>query len=310
VDTIPITKSTTDVRTVKKMFDVAKNGGALGLFPEGNKSFAGSMSAVKPSVAKLLKKLEIPVVIYTIEGGYFTTPRWSKVKRKGFTEGKIRCIIEPEELEKLSNEELYQKVIRNLTIDAYTVQANRKIEFVGKDLTSGIENLLYMCPKCGSMSTVYGEYNHIKCHNCDLLAEMDNYGYISGAPFNTLTEWDAWQKSELYRKNLKENTTTPILSDSGFMIKQKETSYKNKKLGKFGLELYHDRFVFTPEDNKNLEQIVLPLDSVAGYAIEGANGMQLWTKDNVIYRLKNDKNVSGLKYVNCMCALQNQEMHF
>ena len=56
VSPIPITKSTVDATTVKHIFEIVKSGGSVGLFPEGNKSFSGDMSEMKPSIAKLVKK--------------------------------------------------------------------------------------------------------------------------------------------------------------------------------------------------------------------------------------------------------------
>lgn len=306
---IPITKSTLDVATVKNMMRIAKNGGALGLFPEGNKSFSGGMSAIKPSITKLLKKLNIPVVLFTIEGGYFTSPRWTKIKRKGYTEGKVKCIISPEELKTLSNDELYNKIITNLNVDAYSVQAKKQVEFTSRDLARNVESLLYMCPICGKLSTVYGEYNHVKCKNCDLLGEFDNYGYIMGTPFNKLNDWDAWQKSELKKIDFSKYKTTPFLKDKNFNVKIKHTQYKNDRLGKYDMELYSDRLALIPT-NKKEQPIEIDLNNIIGYGIEGSNGIQLWTKDNKVFRIKNNPTVSGLKYVNAICAITGKQMKF
>lgn len=314
VDTIPITKSTIDPSTVKKMFRVAKNGGALGLFPEGNKSFSGVMSDIKPSIAKLLKKLNIPVVLYTIEGGYLSSPRWTKNKRKGFMHGKVKCIIDTDELAKLSEEELYQKVVNGLRVSAYEVQAARKIEYVGEDLAQNIETLLYMCPVCHGLATVYGEHNHVKCRNCDLLGEYDTYGYISGTPFARIDEWDAWQKDQLIKMDYSKFDTNPIMQDNNFTIKKKLTNYKNLDIGTYHIALFKDKLVFSPEQvkkqAKDAAAFEIMLDQIAGYALEGVNGIQLWTKSNDIYRINNDYTVSGLKYLNCICALTGQKMKF
>lgn len=304
---IPITKSTIDPATVKKMFTVAKNGGALGLFPEGNKSFSGGMSEIKPSIGKLLKKLNIPVVIYTIEGGYFSSPRWTKNKRKGFMDGKVKYVIEKEELAKLSPEEIYKLLVAKLHVNAYEVQASRKIEFVGKNLAQNIETLLYMCPSCGSLCTVFGEHNNIKCSNCDLLGEYDSYGYIHGTKFSRLDEWDAWQKQQLKEMDFSK-FDGPIMQDNNFLVKKKISNYKNKTLGNYHIALYKDKYVFTQQNGDDKFEVAL--DDVAGFALEGVNGIQLWTKDNAVYRITNEYTVSGLKYVNCMCAITGKSMKF
>ena len=297
VDPIPITKSTLDASSVKKIFTVAKNGGAIGLFPEGNKSFSGGMSSIKPSIGKLLKKLNIPVVLYTIEGGYFTSPRWTKNKRKGFTDGQVKYVIEKEELAKLTEQEIYEKVVENISVNAYDVQATKNIEFVGEDLAKNIESLLYICPNCKSLCSIYGEHNHVKCKNCDLLGEYNNYGYIKGTPFERLDHWDAWQKQQLLEMDYSKFGDNPIMQDDNFFVKKKITNYENKELGNYNIALYKDRFVFTAKE-QDQESFSVMLDQIAGYALEGVNGIQLWTKSNDVYRITNDYTVSGLKYVN------------
>lgn len=313
VDVIPITKSTIDPATTKKIFTVAKNGGAIGIFPEGNKSFSGRMSEMKPSIAKLLKRLKIPVVLYAIEGGYLSSPRWTKVKRKGYMYGKVRYIIQPEELATLTEEEIFDKVVKNLHVSAYDVQASRNIEYVGEDLAKHVESLLYMCPSCHSLCSVYGEHNHIKCRNCDLLGEFDNYGYVHGTPYSRLDEWDAWQKSELKKMDFSKFEDTPIMQDSGFTIKQKINNYKNQDLGTYHIALFNNRLEFSPEKSKKkieFKPFTVPLDQIAGLAVEGVNGIQLWTKTNEVYRITNEYTVSGLKYVNCIWAITGQPMKF
>lgn len=310
---IPITKSTLDVTTVKKMFTVAKNGGALGLFPEGNKSFSGEMSDIKPSIAKLLKKLKIPVVVYTIDGGYLTSPRWTKNKRKGYMHGAVKRIIDVDELASLSEEELYDIVVSNLRVSAYEVQSHRKTEFVGEDLAKNIESLLYLCPVCGKIGTVYGEHNHIKCKNCDLLGEYDNYGYISGTPFSRLDQWDEWQKEQILKTDYSDFENKPIVEDNNFSIKKKISNYKNKKMGTYRMSLFKNKLSFIPEDTNKEEDahpFDIALDQIAGYGVEGVNGIQLWTKSNEVFRINNDYSVSGLKYVNLICALNGTKMKF
>ncbi len=309
VGTVPITKSTTDAVTARKMIRIAQNGGALGIFPEGNKSFSGSMSYIKPSIAKLVKKLNIPVVIFNIEGGYFSSPRWTKIKRRGYTNGKIKYILMPEDIAKLTDDELYNKIVEGLTVDAYKVQSKRRVQFVGKDLARHVEQLLYMCPICGSLNTVYGEYNHVKCHNCDLLGEFDNYGYIIGTPFRRLDDWDNWQKSQL--KNIKVSKDEPIFEDKNMLVKKATNNFNNKKLGRFDMSLFKDKLVLTPcEKNKGASKIELQLKGITGYALEGASGLQLWTIDNEVYRINGKAPINGLKYANEICVLTNQKMHF
>lgn len=304
---IPITKSTADVTTVRNIFSVIKQGASVAIFPEGNKSFSGEMSEMKPSIAKLVKKLNVPVLIYNIEGGYFSSPRWTKNKRKGHVHGFVKRIITTQEIDKLSEEELFDIIKTSLRVNAYEVQEREKQRFVGKNLAENIETFLYTCPKCKKLSTLHGKGNTFCCDNCGFNSTYDEYGYIHNEYFTRLDKYDIWQKENLKSidYNLyKENEV--ITSDTGFEIMQKIDNYSNKKLGKYDLYAYKNRFELVSKK----KTIVIPFSDILGYALEGVNGIQLSLKDKTIYRFKNEYTKSGLKYLNLYSAITGTAMRF
>ncbi len=304
---IPITKSTSDAETVRGIMRVIKGGAAVGLFPEGNKSFAGDMSFIKPSTAKLFKKLNVPVVIYNIKGGYFSSPRWTHVKRKRHVHGAVKKILMPEELEKMSVEEIYDVVKENLRVNAYEVQEQEHVKFSGKNLAKNIETLLYMCPKCRAFSTLHGEGNNITCSNCDFHATYDEYGYVHGHSLISLDQMDKWQKEQLLNMDFDSfSSKVPITSDEGFEVFLKIDKFKSQPLGVFRLDLYKNEFELFSQK----QTITIPLSEVSGYGIEGVNGIQLSLKDGRVYRMKNPNPVSGLKYVNLYAAIEKKPMKF
>jgi len=305
---IPITKSTHDASTVRDILSVIKQGASVALFPEGNKSFSGEMSGMKPSIAKLLKKLNVPVVIYNIEGGYFSSPRWSKQKRKGRLHGFVKKIFMPDELDKMTNEEVFEAVKENLRVNAYEVQERNPIEYIGKNKAEGIESMLYICPKCKQISTLKSTGDEVVCTKCDFKATYDNFGYLQTENEKLrLDKLDIMQKEELKKKEfskLKEDDI--ITSDEGFDIKKKIDKYTNEDLGIFKLNLYKNRFEFVNEK----ETIVVPFEMIGGHAIEGQCGIQLSLKDGTVYRFKNPSPVSGLKHVNIFCTITGTDIKF
>lgn len=307
VSPIPITKSTSDPITVRKIMSVIKQGAPVALFPEGNKSFSGEMSEMKHSIAKLAKKLNVPVVIYNITGGYFCSPRWTKNKRKGHVHGAVKCIISPEEMKNMTDEELFRTIKDNLRVNAYEVQEKEKQTFKGKNLAQNIETFLYVCPSCHSISSLHGKGDRFYCDKCDFESTYDEFGYVHNKFFSRLDEFDKWQKQ--YLKTLDYNAMSEdqvITSDSGFTIKKKIDNYKSKKVGVFTLSCFKNRF----ELENPKQKIIIPFEDIAGYALEGVNGIQLHIKDGTIYRFKNEYTISGLKYLNIYCTITGTEMRF
>ena len=305
VSPIPITKSSIDAETVKNIYSILRQNGAVGIFPEGNKSFAGTPSWIKPSTAKLVKKANVPVVLYNIHGGYFSSPRWSKNKRKGHIHGFVNEIIYPDEMEQMSNEELYDRICKGLNVNAYEIQERHKVEFVGENLADNIEALLYYCPKCNSFNSIYGEGNRIKCKNCELDATYNAYGYLENSPFQRLDEWDSWQKAKL-KSDKFENDNETITEDDNWDIQVKQTKFKSTPLGEFKTILSKNFLTFKNAAN----EIRIKIEDIIGTAIEGTCSIQLSLKDGTVYRLKKELNTSGLKYVNLISVLNNKPFKF
>ncbi|MBR2410088.1 MAG: 1-acyl-sn-glycerol-3-phosphate acyltransferase, partial [Lachnospiraceae bacterium] len=92
---IPIKKQTTDIAAVKTCIRVVREGGTLCIAPEGNRTYSGRTEYMNPSIASLAKKLNLPIALYRIEGGYGAEPRWSDCIRKGKMRGYVSQVLNP-----------------------------------------------------------------------------------------------------------------------------------------------------------------------------------------------------------------------
>ena len=221
---LPITKSSIDAGVVREIISAVKQGASVGIFPEGNKSFAGDMSYIKPSIAKLAKKLNIPVVLFNIEGGYFSQPRWAKnKKRKGRLTARVGQVISPEEMKEMTNEQLYDRIVSGLRVNAYEVQEKNPVDYVGKGLAEGIETMLYACPECGAIGTIRSEGDVFWCSACKDACTYTSKGYVVGGHFDRLDKWDEWQKKHIASLNLAHTPNdVPLLHDTGWEVMEKE----------------------------------------------------------------------------------------
>ena len=107
---IPIKKQTSDISAVLNCVKVAKEGGTIAIAPEGNRCYSGRTGYMNPAIASLAKILKLPVALFRIEGGYGVHPRWSDVVRRGKMRAYVSRVIEPEELAKLSKQELLEQI--------------------------------------------------------------------------------------------------------------------------------------------------------------------------------------------------------
>lgn len=187
------TKGSADASAVRSILRVLRRGVSVCLFPEGNRSWNGRSQPLHPATGKLIKLAKVPVMTYRLTGGYLADPRWAHTLRKGPIRGAAVNVYTPEELAKLSPEEITARIEADLAVDP---EAN-PFPYRGKRLAEGLEEALFLCPKCGGVGTLHGKGNDFACA-CGLRAVYTETGKLTGEiPFSSVAAWDDWQAARI-----------------------------------------------------------------------------------------------------------------
>jgi len=200
---IPKNQFTNDKQAILKTKNVIGCGGIVAIFPHGclsNEGRPGGFAA--PSIAKLVKTFKIPVVAVQINGGYLTRPRWTKRIRRGRMDVKVTRILNSTELNTLSVDEIYSRIMKGTDFDDYQWQRENKISFKGIHLAEGAEMVLYKCPKCGKEFTLQSKGNKLFCLNCNNEALVNNNlffepGKEDSIVFDGFDNWYDFQQESL-----------------------------------------------------------------------------------------------------------------
>lgn len=218
LDPIARAKGTTAASTVIEMLRRLKKGQNILLFAEGNKSYNGLTNPILASTGKLVKKAKCSLVTYRLTGGYFTSPRWAKKTfRRGRMDGRVVRVYTPEELAKMTAEEVNAAIVSDIFEDAYAGQEASPVRYRSDRRAEGIETALFMCPNCRRLGTVKSKGNDFFC-DCGLKGEYDEYGYISGNfPYKTIRDWDLWEL-EQFRSGLTYGDDTVYYSVDGLKL--------------------------------------------------------------------------------------------
>lgn len=295
---IPIRKQTMDVSAVMNCIRVAKEGGSICIAPEGNRTYSGQTEYMNPSIAALAKKINLPVAIYRIEGGYGSEPRWSDCVRKGKMRAYVSEIIEPEELKALTNEELYERIKNGL----YVNEAVSDTEFISSKRAEYLERAIYFCPFCG-LSKFESQGNKIKCLTCQKEIVYGENKKLKGVgfdfPFEFVLDWYNYQKDFVNSLDLKKHIEKPIFTDVAdvkevIVFKKKVPFMKNAKI-----LLYGDRIELEGE-----EKTVFSFSEASAVTVLGRNKANIYYNGKV-YQLKGDKRFNALKYVNIFHRYKN-----
>jgi hypothetical protein len=243
VEAIGKRKGQSDIKTIKDIRKNIEKGNVISIYPEGNASYYGDSTESVYATAKLLKKQKIDVVCAKTKGAYFAKPRWRKTKAiKPYMEIEMSTLFTGKQLEDLSVEEIYKKMIASYYQNDYEWNKDKKIIYKGKNRLKGAERVIYGCPKCGSINTINTSGDSITCDNCDLLGTINDYGFIEGTKYDNFIDWGTFQE-ELLKRKLDEKIEFGVK-----VIRINLSEFKKFNLGQ--ANLIYEKKMFTLKNKK------------------------------------------------------------
>lgn len=285
---IPIKKQTTDLQAVKNCIKIAREGGTICIAPEGNRTFHGKNVYMKPGIASLAKKLKLPIAFFRIEGGYGVQPRWSDVVRKGKMRSFVSRVMEPEEYENLTSQQLSEIIEKELCVDEARVTG----EFRHKNNAEFLERAMYVCPWCG-FSTFESHGDIISCKTCSRqirhLPTKELEGVNCDFPHRFVAGWYEWQNDYINSTDLLSMTQTPVYEE--VVRVSRVHAYKNKELLKKEAKicLFGDRIT--------VDEQVFPFEQIHAVTVLGKNKLNIYYEKEIL-QLKGSQRFNALKYVN------------
>lgn len=290
---IPIKKQTADVSAVLACARVAKEGGTIAIAPEGNRTYSGRIGYMNPAIASLAMHLKLPIALVRIEGGYGVQPRWSDVVRKGSMRVGVARVIEPQEYEKMSRQELLSEIETTLWVD----EAKADGTYKSAELAQYLERAMYVCPYCG-LSEFESRGCEIECKKCGRKIRYGTDKRLSGVgfdfPFEFVGGWYDYQEEFVRKLDLDKYIDSPIYKDTANLSKVIVYKRKERLCENASVELYGDKIIISGE---GLEKMILSFDEVSAVTVLGRNKLNIYHGKD-LYQLKGGKRFNALKYVN------------
>ncbi len=296
---IPIKKQTTDIRAILNCLKVAKEGGSIAIAPEGNRTYSGRTEYMNPSIVSLARKLGMPILLYRIEGGYGSEPRWSDVVRKGNIRIYCARAVQPEEYANMSDDELFAVIHDTLYVD----EAREDFEYKHKKLAEYLERAVYYCPYCG-LSEFESHGDIIKCKKCNreirYLPSKKLVGVGFDFPYEFVAEWYDAQKSFMNSLDITAYGSDAIYTDRArisevIVYDRKVPLCKDAEITLCGNK------ITAHGEGVDLE---FPFDEATAVTVLGKNKANIY-HGGKIYQLKGSKRFNALKYVHIYHRYKN-----
>jgi len=301
VNPIPRKKGASADDTVEYIKTNLRLGISVAMFPEGVVSINGQSGYFSPRTGELVKNNTGGLITCRITGGYLCYPVWAKHPRRGPAEGKIVREYTREDLDKMSMDEINTVIAKDLYVNAYEEQRKNPKVYRGKAFAEGLENALYICPKCHGVGTMRSEKNDYFC-TCGYKVTLGETGFFTGenVVFDNVLDWDLWQRE--YIKDQvsvwKEDSTALITADDGESrkgMKLLETSGRKRRhvlMENAQVKLYCDRLELV--DGENTETFML--SDISRMASHRSSGL-MFTCNGRYYEAASKHEWPVFKYV-------------
>ena len=280
-------KSKSDLMTIKNTLKVLKEGNTVALFPEGNRTLSGGAWQIDFSTAKLVKVAKAPLVLYKIDGGYGTDPRWGgKIRRGKMSAGTVK-IISAEQIAQMSLEEIYDQIVATLRSNDY----EQGVNFKSRRRAEFLERALYYCPNCNSFESLYSKGNYLYCKNCEMVAEYSEDLKIKAlagvVPYDNVCEWFGAQQQAL---NVAKSV---CFNDNNVKLK---LIYGKKwhGIGKGDITCDNERLVVNAYSGKKFDYALTEID---GATVLGKRKINFYLPDGNTLQVAGNKRFCGVKYL-------------
>lgn len=299
---IPKKKFMTHYSPIKRLLQAKENGRILGIFPEGERKWDGTTDEMNfCATAKLIKKLDVPVVAVKIKGAYLAYPRWARVSRRGKVNLSYNLCFTREETQLLTVEQIEDRISNQLSHDEVAYQKKNANKYTGKNLAENLEHLLFVCPHCQSFNTLVSYGNQLHCSECNYGIIYNQYGFLEGLQeklvFDNLRDWNRWQnrylKEFITEKIIKQHNKV-ILEDNAVDISEGSLNKPFNHLGHGNLSLdykgLHFHLLEGGDFHFNLKQIT-------GLNVQFQAVLEFNYQENMYHFQFQNKHISAYKWV-------------
>lgn len=297
---IPKNKSLNDIGAVKDCLRVVKEGGNIAIFPEGNRTYSGKLCYIDPAIVKLIQHLNIPVICYNIHGGYGTSPRWASHISKGKMCGEVKCIINPNEYHELTNEEFYNMLIKAIDVsDAPSI-----VPFHSSKRAEKLERVLYHCPSCHQVGSLYTKGSMIQCKKCQLSVQYTpNLTFQGSIDFHTVNDWYQYQVE--YINNYQFNDDDEFIFTDQEVCLYEINHNKTILLGLGTISISKKHFIFCSKEFT----IYFKIPEVMSMTVVGKHKLHFYVGIKT-YQIKGKSTLNVLKYMQMFYRIKGVNNEF
>ena len=288
---------TSDLRLMKR---ILSNGESLVIYTAGLMCEDGLSTPIPIATYKFLKWLNVDVYAARTTGAYMVMPKWAKGMRRGKTYMDVYKLIDKEELSTMSESKIRERVDAALLFDAYREEEDENISSAGNRKIAGLENVLYMCPECGTECSTETKSDTIRCRVCGFAERSDRKAVLSklDGPGRELRYVSDWSRKirEKTRSQLLDGTLSELEGNTTIQL----LDLKHRKFADAGEGLLHlsrGEFRFIGKLQGEDVELKIPIGNIPTLPFKPGHHIEIQHGDTIYRCLMEDRQLM-MKYVN------------
>ena len=177
------------------------------MYPEASYSFDGTATPLPATVAQLIKRLGIPVVMIKADGAFARQPLYNNLlKRRVKVSAEMRYLLSPEEIAGMEVGAIAKILDGQFTYDHFRWQQEQQVRIDHPRRADYLHRVLYKCPVCMAEGKTEGKGEQLICHACGSAWRLDEYGSMQAVraeqTISHIPDWYAWQRDCVKREVL------------------------------------------------------------------------------------------------------------
>ncbi|MBO4234843.1 MAG: 1-acyl-sn-glycerol-3-phosphate acyltransferase [Firmicutes bacterium] len=224
---IPTRKFMLDTSLVRDLIYTAKElRESILLYPEASYTFDGTATPLPESIGKLVKMLDIPVVMIRTYGAFARDPLYNGLQiRDVKVSADMKYLLSREDIEEKSVAEINDILAGEFTFDNFAWQKEEGVVIDEPFRADYLERVLYKCPCCMTEGEMEGKGTVLRCKSCGAAFELTELGDLRPIEldlvaatktadligkqfdevFSSVPNWYAWERAEV-RQEIEDGT--------------------------------------------------------------------------------------------------------
>ena len=218
------------------------------IFPEEHITIFGESQHIPPSMTDFISQTKMNVRFFNLVGTYFAFPVWAPEMRPCSTRNSIQFSVSANQLEGSSED-------TNTTLNRYmpssaSVYAKRYNPYINHNKRAeNLETILYCCPSCKKLFSLYSEFNCVKCKECGKVVEVLENAEINLA--KNIENLDDFKKYQFDVLSHQDFSIKPLVEYKNVLVcKPDIKNIKFIPIGDTDIVIYADKFTIELADNK------------------------------------------------------------